>query len=128
MTHILSAFFVFIFLVKSAHGEVLQWKDKEGKTHFGENVSGNANSGAETVKIYDKYHIPNVVVETPIKYTKQEPHRQISFTAITLSLPHSETENVRIGRVICGTPIDFYWVKGIVDFQQPDEIKESGCT
>ena len=125
MIHILCAFFVFIFIVESAQSEVLQWKDKEGQIHFGENSSGNTNSGAETVKIYDKYHIPNVTIETPLKYTKQEPHRPISFTAITLSLPHSETENVRIGRIICGAPIDLYWVKGIVDFQQPDEIKES---
>jgi serine protease Do len=117
-----------IFISFYASAEIYQWTDKDGKVHYGEQKIGIDKNDVKAVEIRDKYHIPSVDTLVAIKYSSSMAHRQISFMNIKLVLPDSDTENVRIGRVTCGAPIDLYWKKGIVDLLKPETIESSIAT
>ena len=121
----LSLFIFFLSLMTIAHAEVYQWKDASGKIHYGEQNAGADKKNITTVEIRDKYHISPVESKAAIQYTSKTPHRQVSFNNLKLILPDSENEDVRVGRIICGAPIDLYWQKGFVDFSKPEVIQGS---
>jgi serine protease Do len=111
--------------------EIYQWKDEQGNVHYGEK-DPNANKvgeektvSAEKVEIRDKYQIPNIEVKIPLAYEKKEAHRPISFNSIKLNMPYIDSENVRIGRVTCGKPIDLYWIKGSEEVIDRDNVDPS---
>lgn len=111
--------------VTTVNAEIYQWKDKDGKIHYGEHNAGTEKTDVKSVEIHDKYHISTVELLSPIKYTGTTAHRLINLNNIRLALPDSEIENVRIGRIICGSPIDLYWKEGVVDLLKPEILQGS---
>lgn len=117
-----------ILMAPMIQAEIYQWKDADGKVHYGEKKAAEDQKDATKVEIRDKYHIGEVEVKKAIYYTNTSPHRVISFKSIKLALPDSEHDNIRIGRITCGRAIDLYWQKGVVDFIRPEMIKASIST
>jgi len=101
----------------AANAEIYKWVDESGKVHY----SSKLNSGTKSslVQIKDKYSIKSVPRIPPITYTDDQPPRPIAVSNVTLALRDSESEEVRIGRVTCGRPIDLYWTDGYVDLKNP---------
>ncbi len=104
-----------ILLTFSASAEIHKWVDKEGKVHFSDRNKKGLKT--QTLQFNDKYSIPEVEKLEPIKYQHKKKNRTISIASIILDMPSSSFENVRIGRVTCGQPVDLYWTKGVVDLK-----------
>ena len=98
-----------------ATAQIYKWKDKNGVVHYGDKSKmAQADQQSEVINIKDKYAVPVAEQLTPISYSGKATTRGVVLSDFTLDLPKSESEDVLIGRVVCGAPVDLYWVKGYV--------------
>ena len=111
---------VICLLHSVAVADFYRWVDKDGKVHYSDKQIAQPQANVEQIDIKDKYDIPDIEVKAPIAYSHKEKNRTISVSSITLDMGKPDTEDMRIGRIICGKPTNLYWTKGVYNLENDD--------
>lgn len=111
-----------------ALSQVYQWKDEDGKIHFGDDRRKADSDEVTSLNIKDKYAVPIAEEKMTIANFNQDPTRRLVLNEVILDMPGADTQNILIGRVVCGRPIDLYWTNGVLELERqhvgPDFVKE----
>lgn len=107
-------------LVSESIAEVVKWVDDTGKVHYSDSndiryKSQEDDVQTEVIRIRDKYSVPAVITLEPQKYSGNDVLRALSVSKFGVQFPNATTQNVLVGRIICGRPVDLFWTQGDID-------------
>ncbi len=109
-----------ISLSTVVNAQVYQWKDEDGKIHYGDDPRRVNSDELKSVEINDKYSVPVAKVKPPIKNTSGSVTRRLVLNDVIMDMPGSDTDNILIGRVVCGRPVDLYWTTGVLRLEKEE--------
>lgn len=98
-----------------ATSKVYKWVDEDGRVHFGDREQETVEAEVEVVNIRDRFAVKHVPVKEGIRWDGEGASRTLSVSGLEVKLRHTETEDARIGGVVCGVSQDIYWEDGYVD-------------
>lgn len=103
-----------LLLSSSSLSQIYKWEDENGNVHFGDKSLNGGADDAEAITVKDKYAVPVAEQLLVTAYSGSEKSRPITLSDVVLDLPHSNENDVLVGRVVCGQPVDLYWRNGYV--------------